>query len=61
MTDSAEHKRIALVTGASRGIGRAAAIALAGSGHHVILCARTAGALEEVDDEIRGSGGSLHP
>ncbi len=58
MTDIADHKRIALVTGASRGIGRAAALALAGAGHHVILSARTAGALEEVDDEIREAGGS---
>jgi NAD(P)-dependent dehydrogenase (short-subunit alcohol dehydrogenase family) len=52
------NKRIALVTGASRGIGRAAAIALAGAGCHVILSARTAGALEEVDDEITEAGGS---
>lgn len=58
MTESPENKRVALVTGASRGIGRAAAIALAGAGHHVILTARTAGALEEVDDEIRAAGGS---
>jgi NAD(P)-dependent dehydrogenase (short-subunit alcohol dehydrogenase family) len=58
MTDIPEDKRIALVTGASRGIGRAAALALAGSGHHVILSARTAGGLEEVDDEIRQNGGS---
>jgi NAD(P)-dependent dehydrogenase (short-subunit alcohol dehydrogenase family) len=58
MTDSIDQKRIALVTGASRGIGRAAATALAGAGHHVILSARTAGALEEVDDEIRQNGGS---
>jgi NAD(P)-dependent dehydrogenase (short-subunit alcohol dehydrogenase family) len=58
MTDSIDDKRIALVTGASRGIGRAAAIALAGAGHHVILSARTAGALEEVDDEIRNAGGT---
>jgi NAD(P)-dependent dehydrogenase (short-subunit alcohol dehydrogenase family) len=58
MTDSIDDKRIALVTGASRGIGRAAALALAGAGHHVILSARTSGALEEVDDEIRQSGGS---
>lgn len=50
--------RIALVTGASRGIGRAAAIALGSEGAHVILVARTAGALEEVDDEIRKVGGS---
>jgi NAD(P)-dependent dehydrogenase (short-subunit alcohol dehydrogenase family) len=53
-----QDKRIALVTGASRGIGRAAAIALAGAGCHVILSARTAGALEEVDDEITDAGGS---
>ena len=53
-----QDKRIALVTGASRGIGRAAALALAGAGCHVILSARTAGALEEVDDEITEAGGS---
>ncbi|HTW35636.1 MAG TPA: SDR family NAD(P)-dependent oxidoreductase [Rhizomicrobium sp.] len=50
--------RIALVTGASRGIGRAAAVALAAAGAHVILVARTVGALEEVDDEIQKAGGS---
>ncbi|MGH6888051.1 MAG: SDR family NAD(P)-dependent oxidoreductase [Rhizomicrobium sp.] len=50
--------KIALVTGASRGIGRAAAKALAGEGAHVILVARTVGALEELDDEIRDDGGS---
>ncbi|HEY0281182.1 MAG TPA: SDR family NAD(P)-dependent oxidoreductase [Rhizomicrobium sp.] len=50
--------RIALVTGASRGIGRAAAKALAASGAHVILVARTVGGLEEADDEIRQAGGS---
>jgi NAD(P)-dependent dehydrogenase (short-subunit alcohol dehydrogenase family) len=49
--------RIALVTGASRGIGRAAALALAGAGAHVILIARTVGGLEEVDDEIQKAGG----
>jgi NAD(P)-dependent dehydrogenase (short-subunit alcohol dehydrogenase family) len=58
MTSNAENKRIALVTGASRGIGRAAAIALAASGCHVVLSARTAGGLEEVDDEIKAAGGS---
>ena len=50
--------RIALVTGASRGIGRAVAIGLAREGAHVILLARTVGGLEEVDDEIRAFGGT---
>jgi NAD(P)-dependent dehydrogenase (short-subunit alcohol dehydrogenase family) len=50
--------RVALVTGASRGIGRAAAKALAGEGAHVILVARTVGGLEDVDDEIRRAGGT---
>lgn len=50
--------RVALVTGASRGIGRAAAKALAGEGAHVILVARTVGGLEDVDDEIQRAGGT---
>ena len=50
--------RIALVTGASRGIGRAAAIALAGAGAHVICTGRTVGGLEETDDEIQKAGGT---
>jgi len=45
--------RVVLVTGASRGIGRAAAAAFARSGAHVVALARTQGALEELDDEIR--------
>ena len=50
--------RIALITGASRGIGRAAALALAGAGAHVILVARTVGGLEETDDAIQKIGGT---
>ena len=49
--------RIALVTGASRGIGRASALALAHAGAHVVAVARTSGALEELDDEIRAATG----
>src|SRR6516165_10742752 len=50
--------RIALVTGASRGIGYAAARALAKAGAHIIAVARTQGGLEELDDEIRKEGGA---
>jgi NAD(P)-dependent dehydrogenase (short-subunit alcohol dehydrogenase family) len=50
--------RIALVTGASRGIGRAAAIALGAAGAHVICVARTVGGLEETDDAIQKAGGT---
>jgi len=49
--------RIALVTGASRGIGRAVAKRFAEEGAHVIINARTQGALEELDDEIQAIGG----
>lgn len=49
--------RLALVTGASRGIGRAVALELARQGAHVIAMARTQGALEKLDDEIRALGG----
>jgi NAD(P)-dependent dehydrogenase (short-subunit alcohol dehydrogenase family) len=49
--------RIAVITGASRGIGRAVALGYAAEGAHVILVARTVGGLEEVDDEINKIGG----
>ena len=49
--------RIALVTGASRGIGRATALALGAKGAHVIAVGRTQGALEELDDAILSAGG----
>ncbi len=48
--------KLALVTGASRGIGRAVALELAREGAHVIATARTVGALEELDDEIQALG-----
>jgi NAD(P)-dependent dehydrogenase (short-subunit alcohol dehydrogenase family) len=50
--------RIAFVTGASRGIGAAAALALAQRGVHVVITARTPGGLEETDDAIRAAGGT---
>jgi NAD(P)-dependent dehydrogenase (short-subunit alcohol dehydrogenase family) len=50
--------RIALVTGASRGIGYATALALARSGAHVVAVARTVGGLEELDDAVRELGGT---
>jgi NAD(P)-dependent dehydrogenase (short-subunit alcohol dehydrogenase family) len=50
--------RIALVTGASRGLGFATALALAKAGAHIIAVARTQGGLEELDDEIRKAGSS---
>jgi len=49
---------IAVVTGATRGIGRAVAVELAKGGAHVIAIGRTVGALEELDDEIRVAGSS---
>ncbi len=58
MTDKKLEGRVALVTGASRGIGWQVALGLAKEGAHVIAVARTSGALEELDDEIKKLGGS---
>ena len=49
--------RVTLVTGASRGIGYAAALELAKAGAHIIATARTQGGLEDLDDAIRAAGG----
>ena len=58
MSSSAkDSQRVALVTGASRGIGRAVALALAEQNIHVLLLARTQGGLEDVYDEIVTSDG----
>lgn len=57
MSDLPLKDRIALVTGASRGIGKAAALTLARAGAHVVAVARTPGALEALDDEIRAATG----
>jgi len=48
--------RLALVTGASRGLGAAAALAFAREGAHCVLVARTVGGLEAVDDQIKALG-----
>jgi NAD(P)-dependent dehydrogenase (short-subunit alcohol dehydrogenase family) len=48
--------RIVLITGATRGIGRALALALAHGGAHVVATGRTQGALEELDDAVRAAG-----
>jgi NAD(P)-dependent dehydrogenase (short-subunit alcohol dehydrogenase family) len=59
MTDSKPFEgKLALVTGASRGIGAATAEALAAAGAHVVLVARTSSALEEVEERIHEAGGS---
>jgi NAD(P)-dependent dehydrogenase (short-subunit alcohol dehydrogenase family) len=51
-------RRIALVTGASRGIGHSTALALAREGAHVVATARTVGGLEELDDTVKAAGGT---
>lgn len=58
MSAKALEGKLALVTGASRGIGAATAEALAGAGAHVVLTARTTGGLEEVEERIHAKGGS---
>ncbi len=58
MSDLPLKDRLALVTGASRGIGRAVALGLARAGAHVIITARSLPALEALDDEIQNLGGS---
>ena len=57
MTKLLENK-VAVVTGASRGLGKAIALALAKQGAHIIATARTQGGLEELDDEIKAAGSS---
>ena len=57
MTSQRLKNRIALITGASRGIGRAVALAFAHEGAHVLLLARAQTSLEEVDDQIKAGGG----
>lgn len=57
MSDPLLNDRIVVVTGASRGIGRAVALEAARAGAHVVATARTVGGLEELDDAIRAEGG----
>ncbi|BBK42649.1 short-chain dehydrogenase [Allostella vacuolata] len=62
MTEAAAPRRlagrVAVVTGASRGFGAAAAVAIASEGAHLILVARTVGGLEQTDDAVRRAGGT---
>jgi len=57
MSDQPLKGRVTLVTGASRGIGYQAALALAKAGSHIIATARTQGGLEDLDDTIKAEGG----
>ena len=58
MSDLPLKDRVALVTGASRGIGRAVALGLAKAGAHVVITSRSLNALEALDDEIQAVGGN---
>src|SRR6201996_625940 len=58
MTDKPLAGQLALVTGASRGIGAATAEALAAQGAHVVITARTSGGLEELEESVHAAGGS---
>ena len=54
-------RRVAIVTGASKGIGRATAVSIARAGAHVVLAARTAPALEQLAERIQRDGGAATP
>lgn len=58
MQDQNDRAKLALVTGASRGLGAGLAEGLAARGYHVLAVARTVGGLEELDDRIRAAGGT---
>ncbi|MBO6784179.1 MAG: SDR family NAD(P)-dependent oxidoreductase [Alphaproteobacteria bacterium] len=59
MSEGTLSGKVALVTGASRGIGKAVALRYAAEGAHVVALARTVGALEELDDTITAAGGNV--